>query len=239
MSEEMMIGADFVHLLRKLAHDMRTPLGTVISTADMLEKGIYEPLQTKQTRANERIQRSSRRSLAILDDFVTYIRAVTDDLIINTIPFNPAIILTQWEQKFAVDAQAKNLELSFLHTSSYPENVVGDMAMFQQAVLPLWANALSFTEQGFIRIESQWSDHNEWIILVTNSGTMISFDESSHVFTPFWRGEHRFVTSTASAGLGLSVSRALARLMSGDVELIQSDSSQTTFQIKVPFVNVP
>ena len=65
----------FIQLLRKMAHDMRVPLNTIISTSDMLLQGTYDPLTARQEKAVVRVQRNNHRLLAILDDFMTYIKA--------------------------------------------------------------------------------------------------------------------------------------------------------------------
>ena len=71
---------DYLQLLRKMGHDMRVPLNTLISTGDMLVDGVYDPLTSKQAKAALRMQRNNRRLLAMLDDFMTYVKAYAGDL---------------------------------------------------------------------------------------------------------------------------------------------------------------
>ncbi len=85
-----------ISLLRKLGHDMRVPLNTIMSTGDMLAEGIYDPLTPKQARAITRLQRNNYRLLAILDDFITYVKAESGEIMVNPKPFDPRQMLGEW-----------------------------------------------------------------------------------------------------------------------------------------------
>src|SRR5689334_16356405 len=98
---------ELVQLIRKMGHDIRAPLGSIMSTSEMFAEGYYDPLTPKQTRANERIQRNSARVLTLLDDFVTYIKAEAKDIEPVIQSFDPKVSLTEWCGKVKAHAEQK------------------------------------------------------------------------------------------------------------------------------------
>jgi signal transduction histidine kinase len=223
-----------IQLLRKMGHDMRVPLNTLISTSDMLVQGVYDPLTPKQAKAASRLQRSSYRLLAILDDFVTYVKAETGDLTLTPKPFDPRVQLETWCGTVRPAAEEKGLTLHVTTSEDVPEAVNGDEAMLKRVVEALVWNAVSFTVTGEVRVSSDWAASGEWRISVQDSGPGIPESDLPHIFEPFWRGEERPQVPTAGAGLGLPVARALARLMGGNVSLKETGSGGSRFYVEIP-----
>jgi signal transduction histidine kinase len=234
MIEDSLFYTKLTDLIRTLGHDMRAPLGTIISTSDMLAEGFYEPLTPKQQRATERIRRNSHRVVAMLDDFVTYVKAEARQLELTEKPFDPRACLTEWCQPIIPTAQDKGVTL---HTSTHervPAMLNGDSSVISRAVIPLVWNAAIFTSQGDIHIETDWSDDDQWIIRVRDSGPGIPSSAIPHIFEPFWRGEDRSQTPTSGAGLGLAVASALAKALSGSLILEHTGAEGSTFSLKCP-----
>lgn len=226
--------ARLIELLRKMGHDIRAPLGSVISTSDMMAEGIYEALTPKQTRANERIRRNSRRVLAILDDFITYIKAEAGEMEMANTPFNPRATLAEWVAEVQDAAEAKNLALHVAISDDVPAQLVGDAAAIGRAVLPLLWNAVTYTAEGAVWVESMWSENGCWAISVRDSGQGIPADNIPHLFEPFWRGEDRPQVTTAGAGLGLPLALALVIHMNGQLWLEKTDMEGSTFCLEIP-----
>jgi signal transduction histidine kinase len=223
---------NLIELLRKMGHDIRAPLGSVISTSDMMAQGIYEPLTPKQTRANERIQRNSRRVLAILDDFITYIKADAGETQLVKLPFDPRVVLEDCGSQVQEAAGAKNLALHLTTSESVPSMLTGDAAAIGRAVLPLLWNAITYTSAGAVQVESDWNGC--WVIRVRDSGQGIPADNIPHIFEPFWRGEDRPQVTTAGAGLGLPLALALVKLMNGQLWLEETSPEGSVFCVEIP-----
>jgi signal transduction histidine kinase len=228
---------DILLLLRKMAHDMRVPLNTLISTSDMLVEGMYDPLTTKQERAAVRVQRNSRRLLAMLDDFVMYVKADAGDLELNPEPFDPGNALNEWCNSIRAATEEKGLKIHLTIAESTPTSLTGDQALIGRSVQALLWNAVAYTAEGQITIESNYSSEQEWVIRVIDTGSGISDNERPHIFEAFWRGEDRPQTPTAGAGLGLPLARSLARLLSGDLILSDSSPQGSTFCLQIPLAN--
>src|SRR4051794_24720781 len=163
--------ADLLALLRQMGHDIRAPIGAVIATSDMLVEGTYDPLTEKQMRAANRLSRSSRRTLAIIDDFMTYVKVEAAEIVLTPKPFNPRASLQEWLTQVEQNSREKDLNYELVIDSSVPRQLVGDSNLISRIVFALLWNAVAFTPQGTIRLESTWSSEKGWGIRVKDTGT--------------------------------------------------------------------
>ena len=225
--------SEYIQLLRKMSHDMRVPLNTLISTSDMLVDGLYDPLTSKQSKAAVRLQRNSRRLLAILDDFMAYIRADSGDMVLSPKPLNPHTKLEEWCNQIRPSCDEKGLELHANTSESVPMSVAIDEVAVKRIVEALLWNAVSFTAQGKIQITSDWTPQEEWIVSVEDTGSGIPKSDIPHIFEPFWRGEQRPQIPTAGAGMGLPMALALAKLMGGNLVLKKTTEHGSLFCFSV------
>lgn len=226
--------SEIIQLLRKMGHDMRVPLNTLISTSDMLVEGTYDPLTPKQAKAAARLQRNSRRLLAILDDFVTYVKADAGDLELTPKAFAPALRLEDWCNQVRAAAEEKGLSLHLKPAEGVPASLNGDETLISRMVLALLWNAVSFCHQGEINVFCDWTPEQEWLITVQDSGPGISEKDLPFIYEPFWRGEERPQVPTAGAGLGLPLALALAKTMKGELILKQTGTQGSTFCLQLP-----
>jgi signal transduction histidine kinase len=233
MNEAPLPSDKLTELVRKLGHDMRAPLGSIISTSEMLGDGFYDALTPKQLRANDRIQRNSQRVLAMLDDFVLYVKAQEGQLDLTPKEFEPRVCLTDWGKQVAPTAEKKGLSLHLTTQERVPNKFVGDFALIGRTVVPLIWNAVSFTAQGDVWVDSDWTDQT-WVIKVRDTGPGIAAEHVPHIFEPFWRGEERPQVATAGAGLGLAVARALAKSLGARLMLEQTNNEGSIFSLALP-----
>ena len=228
-----------LRLVRKLGHDIRAPLGALISTSDMLAEGVYEPLNPKQAKANERIQRNSRRVLAVLDDFITFAKADAGHIEPVLRNFDPRQTLIECCDQVRAMADSKGLALELTIEQVIPNHLIGDQVLVGRALMALLWNAVAFTQVGEIHVYSDWTDDDHWLIRVQDSGPGITPELVPQIFEPFWRGEDRPQLPTAGAGLGLPLAKSLARLMDGELILERSDASGSSFCLLLPMLAEP
>lgn len=228
-----MDNTDIRLLLRKMAHDIRAPLGSVISTSDMMVGGFYDPLTPKQARAAERMLRGSRRSLAILDDFITYLKTTANEVEITPAPFDPREKLEMWCAPALTAAGAKGVILTIVTDEAVPASLVSDALLIERIVTALLWNAVAFTAAGSIEVTSAFAD-DRWIITVEDTGQGIPEENIPRIFEPFWRGVDRPQMPTACAGLGLAMAHGLATVLQGKLELQATSSTGSTFQLQIP-----
>jgi signal transduction histidine kinase len=231
---DMLETSEYVQLLRKMGHDMRVPLNTLISTSDMLIDGAYDPLTPKQEKAALRLQRNNHRLLAILDDFLTYIKAETGDLLLTPKSFDPRAQLDVWCAPIRKIAEEKGLVFNLSISDSVPVVIASDEIALKRILQALLWNAVAHTSQGEIQVSSDWTAKQEWFIRVRDSGSGVSDSDLPHIFEPFWRGEERPQLPTAGAGLGLPMAVALAKLMGGSLSLQETTTQGSSFCVELP-----
>lgn len=223
-----------VQLLRKMAHDMRVPLNTIISTGDMLAEGVYDPLTAKQSKAITRLQRNNLRLLAILDDFIAYVKADAGEMVLASKVFDPRATIDDCLNQVRPDAEEKGLKVRLTLSESMPAMVMGDESAVKRIVLALLWNAVSHTSSGEVHLQSEWTPEKVWNITVEDTGSGISDVDRPYIFEPFWRGEARPQVPTAAAGLGLPLALAFAKVMGGDVTLKATSMRGSTFSVTLP-----
>lgn len=226
--------AELIALLRKMGHDMRVPLNTVISTGDMLLASAYDPLTPKQLKAVERLQRNNHRLLAVLDDFMTYIKADAGQLEVHPQPFDLRVQFPLWCDPIRTSAEQKGLKIQILFADDVPASITADEDIFKRIVQALLWNAFGYTSEGDIYVNLVWTVSKELVVTIKDTGSGIAPEEVAHIFEPFWRGSHRPQMPTANAGLGLPVAQVLSKAMGGSVTLKETNSRGSTFCLKFP-----
>jgi signal transduction histidine kinase len=108
-----------------------------------------------------------------------------------------------------------------------------DSFKLRQILLNLLSNAVKFTDRGDIVVRTNLN-HDTLEITVTDSGIGISEQNLERVFDPFWQVEQRPTRRAGGTGLGLSVSRSLARLLGGDITVDSQLGKGSTFTATLP-----
>lgn len=115
-----------------------------------------------------------------------------------------------------------------------PVQLVGDVTLVGRIVTALLWNAVGYTEQGAIRVTTDWSPSQEWLISIQDTGTGIPDEDYPHIFEPFWRGEQRPQLPTAGAGLGLPLALALAKILGGSLFVKETGKDGSNFCLQLP-----
>lgn len=231
--------------LANMSHDMRTPLNGILGMAELLAHGGDDAAPaTKSASMRQKAVRYLYESVATLLEMVTDLtdHAVLDaeKLRIHASPYVVKDMLDTCCNMFEPLCRAKGLAFSRQVDANVPAALVGDAFRLRQALGNLLSNAVKFTEQGSIAVRVSFVASEAVVhsvqsgllhITVQDSGQGIGPVEHERIFERFERGSAAVQAGMSGTGLGLGISREVARLMDGDVKVISAVGQGAVFTL--------
>lgn len=220
--------------LAVISHELRTPLNAIAGYTELLALGLNGPVTSEQQVALDRIQRSQRHLLGLINGVLSYasVDAGAVSYVIEALPMDD--VVATCESLVAPQIGAKGLHLSY---ASCDAGVIarGDRGKVQQILLNLIGNAVKFTASGGrVTLNCSAVDNNRVLVSVTDTGVGIAADQLERVFQPFVQLDSTLTRTSHGTGLGLAISRDLARGMGGDVTVESTPGLGSIFTLTLP-----
>jgi len=216
--------------LATMSHELRTPLNAIIGYQSLLAEQIEGKLNASQIAQLSRIRASADHLLGLIDEVLTFSRldagkeaVLREELTLHSVVGGAVTMVTPL-------AAAKGLKLRDETTDG---RIVTDGGKVRQILLNLLSNAIKFTDDGEIIVRSKHDD-TSITLTVEDTGIGIATENLESIFDPFWQVEQRSTRRAGGTGLGLSVSRSLARLLGGDVTVQSTPQGGSTFELSLP-----
>ena len=219
--------------LAMMSHELRKPLNAIAGYAELLELGIHGPVTDAQREALNRIARSQAHLLTLINDVLNFARIDAGQLqyAVHDVRMSDALA----ELEPLVGPQVANRRLTFQHDSCDPEIIAAaDRDKVRQVLLNLLANAVKFTPEGGTVHLSCDADAATVRVHVRDTGPGIDADQLPMIFEPFVQGHRALNRPHEGVGLGLAISRDLARGMGGDVSVTTEMGVGSTFTLHLP-----
>jgi len=225
-----------------MAHELKTPLNSIIGYSSLLLQKQKKNIQDKDTATNldelERVLRNGRSLLKIINDTLEISRHSQGLIQLNLIPTNVGKLIQQIvEDALESLAQQKGLTLN-VDVSQAPQSVTTDSLRIQQIVTNLVSNAIHYTDSGSITITCYQVDSESWSIAVEDSGIGISEEDRFRIFDPFVQSSftsQRDQSSVVSTGLGLAIVQRMVSLLQGTIDVTSEPGEGSTFTVIMPF----
>lgn len=215
--------------LAVMSHEIRTPLNGFGSMIDLLRDGDLTEDQRDQL---ETMDRCAHSLLVLVNDILDFSKLEAGRVVIDPEPTDIAAALQQIAEHFESIARARGLTLR-LETDGLSHSWASiDFERMRQVLANLVGNAIKFTPAGSIRIVAR-TDGPLLSLDVIDTGIGIPPHHHVHLFEPFVQADASTTRRFGGTGLGLTISRQLARAMSGDVELIHTDTAGTHFRFSL------
>ena len=213
--------------LASMSHELRTPLTAIIGFGDLLENEVGGKLSAVHKQHVQRIKGGAWHLVSIIDEILTFskLEAGRVDLLQETI--DASALAVEVAAFLEPAANTKKLELR-VQAPAHPIQLTTDALRVRQVLINLLGNAIKFTDRGWIELAVE-QQSGRVAFFVRDSGPGIAPDNLGLVFEPFRQAEQSTRRTKGGTGLGLSVSRQLARLMGGDLEIASSTAQGTTF----------
>ncbi|WED43699.1 response regulator [Legionella cardiaca] len=204
--------------LENMRHDIRTPLTGIVGFADILRMEADSP-HLKEYADN--LIASSYALLDLLDEVLEAIRVSSGEIPKLKKKFNLRKTLQGIIELTRAKAAQKKIELTLNFDSNIPSYLIGDKVRVHRIILELVANALNFTDAGFVKLSALLSkrNHRELIIklIVEDSGIGIPKDKQQEIYVQFKRLTPSYQGIYKGAGLGLSVVKQFVDELEGEI----------------------
>lgn len=228
--------ASRMRLLSMVSHDLRTPLGAISGYADLMLLGVRGEVNDAQAQDLRRIKEVSYFLLGLLDDILTFARAEAGALAVSRQNVAVEDVLARAEA--IVTPQFAKAGIAYGREPGAPGlTACADPDRLQQILLNLLGNASKFTPSGG-KVSVRWATDGERVhIAVADTGRGIPPELLSQIFEPFVQVNRDIdARKQKGMGLGLAISRELARAMGGDITVHSVVGQGSTFTVSLPSV---
>jgi signal transduction histidine kinase len=218
--------------LAVMSHELRTPLTAIMGYEELLSDGITGPVTELQRQQLGRINASARHLLGLIDEILTFARVDVGRERVRWESMSVNHTLT--DAAALVEPMAADKHLRFvIELLDEDQAIQTDGTKLRQMLVNLFSNGIKFTEKGEVRVGCA-VDNGILEVRIADTGVGIAAENIEDVFEPFWQAEQSATRKTGGTGLGLSVTRKLARLLGGDVTVASRMGTGTTFLLTLP-----
>lgn len=217
--------------LTNMSHELRTPFNGMLGMIQLLEESPLSPEQHGQLLT---AKTSAEHLLHILNDILDMSALDAGKLKMKSEPVRMQDLVQDIYQLFEAQAALKGLSMTLTYPQDAPQWVLADATRVRQILLNLLNNAIKFTEKGFVHIRVAFTLEArdvQWSIAVQDSGIGIDADQLRLLFQRFQQADDSATRRFGGTGLGLDISRELARMMHGDVRVSSQHGQGSTFTV--------
>jgi PAS domain S-box-containing protein len=222
-----------MEFLAVMSHELRTPLNAIGGYAELLAMGIKGPVSSEQVHDLERIRKSQAHLLGLINDIMNFARLETGRVVFHPSLLRVRPILDAIEALTGPQMKKRGLRYS---VSDCPEDMTvwGDAEKVQQILINVVSNAIKFTGRGgSIAVRCTRVDGQTYF-QISDTGKGIPPEKLQEIFDPFVQVNPRYSRPQDGVGLGLAISRDLARGMQGDLTATSEVGIGSTFTLRLP-----
>ncbi len=216
-----------------ISHEMRTPLNGILGMATLL---LDTELSANQRTYVDAMKQSGDGLLKLINDLLDLSKLNAGKLDLEQAPFDPHTLIQGVAELLAPRAAEKGIEIGCFIDPATPRRLLGDEARIRQSLINLAGNAVKFTSAGGVAIEASAEHYHGGVRLVCavrDTGVGIDLDSAPGLFDEFAQVGADAARRSEGAGLGLAITRRLARAMGGDVSVKSAMGKGSVFTLTV------
>lgn len=211
-----------------VSHEIRSPLNAIYGYAQLLERGDTIPA----VEAGGVIRRSAEHLTNLVEGLLDISRVESGVLQVRQELVRLPALLDQVVEMFRVQAAAKGLSLDYVVEGRLPAYVRTDEKRLRQILINLLSNAIKYTDQGGATLTVRYRSQSA-AIEVRDTGTGIPAEDLERIFEPFERGRDTDAAMQPGIGLGLAITRVLARILGGEVTVTSELGKGSSFLLRL------
>lgn len=208
--------------LANMSHEIRTPLTAILGFSETLLDSLQDP---KNQDAASTIKRNGEHLLGIINDILDLSKVESGKMTIETIRQNPMQIIADVASLMKVKADGAGLVLGFEYLGEIPQTIQTDPTRLRQILINLIGNAIKFTEVGGVRLVTSFVNDKRKPVLqfdVIDTGIGLTPEQIDRLFQPFSQADNSTTRKFGGTGLGLSISKRFAKMLGGDIEIVDT-----------------
>jgi len=220
--------------LATMSHELRTPLNAVIGFTRLLLMKLPGPLTADQEKQLAMVQSSAKHLLSLINDLLDLAKIDAGNVQMQFKPVACRSLVEEVAATLRPAAEAKGLRL-LVQLPAQEVSVDTDQRALQQILINLVSNAVKFTDSGTVTVVLDSQPASGVSLSVTDTGPGIGADEQARLFQAFTRvGSATARSRIEGTGLGLYLSRKLAELLGGRIELDSEPARGSRFTLSLP-----
>jgi PAS domain S-box-containing protein len=230
--------------LANMSHEIRTPMNAILGFTDLLAEST---LAGEQAGNIETIKRNGEHLLAVINDILDLSRIEAGKFPIENLPTDLHGLLNQVHSLMSVRASAKGIALTLEPLDALPSAVLTDAVRLRQVLINLIGNAIKFTDVGAVSVRA-WTQPEENIskgatalvlnISVIDTGIGMNSEQRGRLFGMFERADTSTTRRFGGSGLGLRISKVIANLLGGDIQVTSEPDIGSAFTLSIRVVQV-
>ncbi len=202
--------------LANMSHEIRTPMNAIIGLTHLMNRETRDVLQRDRL---DKVGKAAQHLLQVINDILDISKIEAGKLTLEDSEFSLDELLANATELVAAEGRSKGLEM-ILDQDHLPRRLRGDATRLSQILINLLANAVKFTEHGWVRLRGQVvSEEGQRLQLrfeVQDTGPGIPAERQAALFSAFEQADNSSSRRHGGTGLGLALSRELARAMGGE-----------------------
>lgn len=222
------IQSEFISLA---SHQLRTPLSSIYTYAQMLSGGYGGKLNDRQANFVSIIEHAATRMNELVHSLLNITRLEAGNISVDSKPIDVSYLCNEVVQSLAEEANSKNIDISLVSDDSFEINT--DPTLLRELINNLVSNSIKYTQRGgwvIVKIEVR----DRIVISINDNGFGIPEKAKSHVFSKFYRAKNIVKYDVSGTGLGLYLAKQVADKLGGDLWFNSEVGKGTSFYFSLP-----